>query len=99
MASPWDLLIHKKRVYIAMAGHNQVWTFDPVKNTVSIYAGDAYEDLRDGPLKTGKDLARFAQPSGLATDGKRLYVADSETSSIRSVPLFGDPGTVITVVG
>jgi DNA-binding beta-propeller fold protein YncE len=41
----------------------------------------------------------FAQPSGLATDGKRLYVADSETSSIRSVPLAGNPGTVATIVG
>jgi hypothetical protein len=42
--------------------------------------------------------ASLAQPSGLACDGKVLFVADSEGSSIRAVPL--DPtGQVTTVVG
>jgi DNA-binding beta-propeller fold protein YncE len=95
IASPWDVLMHNKRLYIAMAGTNQLWSYDPVKDTVGVYAGDANEDIRDGPVKT----ARFAQPSGLATNGKRLYCADSETSSIRSVPLFGAPGNVETIVG
>src|SRR5262249_22267762 len=39
-----------------------------------------------------------AQPSGLATDGKRLYVADSEVSAVRSVGLNGDDD-VKTLVG
>jgi thiol-disulfide isomerase/thioredoxin len=95
LASPWDLLLHNKRIYIAMAGHNNLWTFDPIKDTVATYAGDGVENIKDGPIKS----ARFAQPSGLATDGKRLYSADSETSSIRSVPLFGAPGNVSTLVG
>ncbi len=95
IASPWDILLHNKRLYIAMAGTNQLWSYDPAKDTIGVYAGDAYEDIRDGPLKT----ARFAQPSGLATDGKRLYSADSETSSIRSVPLYGATGNVSTIVG
>ena len=43
-------------------------------------------------------FASFAQPSGLAGDGAWLYVADSEGSSIRAVPL--DPrAEVRTVVG
>jgi DNA-binding beta-propeller fold protein YncE len=42
--------------------------------------------------------ANFAQPSGLTTDGTNLYVADSETSSVRVVPLSGQ-GTVKTLVG
>ena len=95
LASPWDILLHNKRIYIAMAGHNNIWTFDLVKDTVATYAGDGDENIKDGTLKT----AKFAQPSGLATDGKRLFVADSETSSIRSVPLFGTPGNVSTIVG
>jgi DNA-binding beta-propeller fold protein YncE len=95
MGSPWDLLWVNKRVYIAMAGHNQIWTFDPAKDTVSVYAGNGQEDLKDGSLAK----AAFAQSSGLATDGKRLYVADSETSSIRSVPLLGGLGNVTTIVG
>jgi DNA-binding beta-propeller fold protein YncE len=95
MASPWDVLWHNKRLYIAMAGHNQIWTFDPGKNLVSVYAGDGYEELKDGRLID----AKFAQPSGLATNGKRLFVADSETSSIRSLPLAGNLGGVNTIVG
>lgn len=95
MASPWDLLLHNKRLYIAIAGHNQIWTFDPAKETLSIYAGNGKEFLTDGPVAK----AAFAQPSGLATDGKRLFVADSETSSIRIVPLVGATGSVTTIVG
>ncbi len=96
LASPWDILLHNKRIYIAMAGHNNIWTYDLVKDTVATYAGTGNEDIKDGPIKT----ANFAQPSGLATDGKRLYTADSETSSIRSVPLYGrSRANVATIVG
>lgn len=95
LSSPWDILIHNKRMYIAMAGQNQLWTWDMTKDIVSIYAGTGWEDLTDGPLAK----ANFAQPSGLATDGKRLFVADCETSSIRSVPFVGGQGFVGTIVG
>ena len=40
----------------------------------------------------------FAQPSGLASDGTHLYVADSEGSAIRKLPLVGE-GRVETLVG
>lgn len=92
--SPWDLCIVGNEMYIAMAGHHQIWVMDLAKGTVRNYAGDGAETLRDGQLLR----ARFAQPSGLATDGKTLYVADSETSSVRAVPL-GGKGQVATVVG
>src|SRR5947209_6739254 len=42
--------------------------------------------------------ASFAQPSGLTSDGKTLYVADSESSTVRALPLKGG-GEVKTVVG
>src|SRR5439155_22186317 len=42
--------------------------------------------------------AQFAQPSGLASDGTTLYVADSEVSGIRAVPMNGK-GRVKTIVG
>lgn len=95
LSSPWDILLHNKRMYIAMAGQNQLWTWDMTKDIVSIYAGTGWEDLTDGPLAK----ANFAQPSGLTTDGKRLFVADCETSSIRSVPFVGGAGAVTTIVG
>jgi len=95
LCSPWDLLLHNKRIYIAISGNHQIWVYDPVAGRVAQYAGSGNEDIIDGPLLN----ASFAQPSGLATDGKRLYVADSETSSIRSVPLIGVPSnTVVTTV-
>src|SRR5207249_833674 len=40
----------------------------------------------------------FAQPSGLTSDGKTLYVADSEVSAVRAVPLDSE-GEVSTIVG
>ncbi|MCS7045597.1 MAG: thioredoxin-like domain-containing protein, partial [Gemmataceae bacterium] len=92
--SPWDLLLHGGKIYIAMAGHHQIWTYDPVRQRVDPFAGNGREDLEDGPLPQSS----FAQPSGLASDGKYLFVADSEISAIRAVPLDGK-GEVKTIVG
>jgi DNA-binding beta-propeller fold protein YncE len=92
--SPWDLLLCGRKLYIAMAGHHQIWTLDLANSVVAPFAGNGAEDLADGrPAE-----ASFAQPSGLASDGKSLYVADSEISAIRAVPLNGQ-GDVRTIVG
>jgi thiol-disulfide isomerase/thioredoxin len=93
--SPWDLLLVDRKIYIAMAGHHMIWTFDLAKDRVDAYAGNGQEAVVDGSLAD----SAFAQPSGLATDGKRLFVADSESSSIRAMPLVGNKGVVTTVVG
>jgi sugar lactone lactonase YvrE len=77
-----------------MAGHHQIWVMDLAKATVSRYAGSGAENIKDGGLAD----ACFAQPSGLASDGGTLYVADSEVSAIRAVPL-DDAGDVRTIVG
>ncbi|HYT87113.1 MAG TPA: thioredoxin-like domain-containing protein [Gemmataceae bacterium] len=92
--SPWDLYLHKGKLFIAMAGHHQIWAMDTATRRLDPYAGSGREDLVDGPLGS----SAFAQPSGLTSDGKNLYVADSEISAIRSVPLAGR-GQVKTVVG
>ncbi len=92
--SPWDLLPHKDRLFIAMAGHHQIWIFDPAKDTVVPFAGTGHENIRDGTLLT----SCFAQPSGLASDGKTLWVADSEVSAVRAIGL-NDDGEVKTLVG
>ncbi len=91
--SPWDLLLVDKKLYIAMAGHHQIWALDFAADKIGAYAGNGREDLEDGTLA----LSSFAQPSGLASDGKSLFVADSEISAIRSVPLA--KGLVTTIVG
>jgi DNA-binding beta-propeller fold protein YncE len=83
--SPWDLLLHGGTLYIALAGHHQIWTLDLAKNELAPYAGNGREDIVDGTLGGSS----FAQPSGLTSDGKTLYVADSEVSAIRAVGLDG----------
>jgi thiol-disulfide isomerase/thioredoxin len=92
--SPWDLLLHGDQLHVAMAGHHQLWVMDLKTDRVSRFAGNGREDLIDGP----PTRSSFAQPSGLATDGKTLWVADSEVSAIRAVPLDG-VGEVTTLVG
>jgi sugar lactone lactonase YvrE/thiol-disulfide isomerase/thioredoxin len=100
--SPWDLCLHKDTLYIAMAGPHQIWHM-PLRGTeIGPYAGNGREDIVDGPLQPREPYEQgfcsFAQPSGLASDGTWLYVADSEGSSIRSVPL--PPGRQVrTLVG
>jgi thiol-disulfide isomerase/thioredoxin len=92
--SPWDLYLHGHKLFIAMAGHHQIWSMDLEKGTLLPFAGTGREDLEDGPLP----FSCFAQPSGLASDGTTLYVADSEISAVRALPLDGR-GTVKTLVG
>ena len=92
--SPWALYLDGDRLFIAMAGLHQIWTMNLKEKTVEPYAGDGREDIKDGPLFA----ARFAQLSGLASDGKYLYVADPEVSAIRRVPMNGT-GRVQTLVG
>lgn len=92
--SPWDLWLDDELLFIAMAGSHQIWTLDLAKGMVQAYAGDGRENIKDGPLFA----ARFAQPSGLTSDGENLYVADCEVSAIRQVPMNGE-GRVKTLVG
>ncbi|MGD8450740.1 MAG: redoxin domain-containing protein [Phycisphaerae bacterium] len=92
--SPWDLARVGDRLYIAMAGTHQIWVCDLDTARVAVFAGSGREDGTDGPNRD----AAFAQPSGLATDGRRLFVADSEISTIRAVELSNN-GSTSTVAG
>lgn len=102
LSSPWDLGICGDFLYIAMAGPHQIWRMRLDESAIGPYAGNGREDIVDGPLLPREPYAlgyaSFAQPSGLASDGTWLYVADSEGSSIRAVPL-APKKEVKTVVG
>jgi DNA-binding beta-propeller fold protein YncE len=91
--SPWDLCLVGNTLYVAMAGHHQIWALDLARNRLEPFTGNGAENIRDGP----PERASFAQPSGLASDGTTLYVADSEVSAVRAVSLAG--AEVRTVVG
>jgi DNA-binding beta-propeller fold protein YncE len=93
LASPWDLASFGGEIWIAMAGSHQVWSYDPGSDRLSCRLGSGREDIVDGAPAE----AALAQPSGLATDERKLFVADAETSAVRVY----DPraGRVSTLVG
>ncbi|MEW6580643.1 MAG: thioredoxin-like domain-containing protein [Chloroflexota bacterium] len=94
LSSPWDVVAHTGKVYIAMAGPHQLWVYDSASGEVGPYAGTGREALLDGPLRQ----SAMNQPSGIDTDGNVLYFADPEASAIRTADL--DPnGEVRTIVG
>jgi thiol-disulfide isomerase/thioredoxin len=91
LSSPWDVAWWQDRVWVAMAGIHQLWTFDPRTGEVEVAAGTTNEGLLDGPLAE----AWHAQTSGFAPTADRLWLVDSETSSLRYV----EDGRVHTAVG
>ncbi len=94
LSSPWDLVLEKGILYIAMAGSHQVWAMNLHYGEIGPYAGSSQEGRIDGPLMN----AALAQPSGITSDGTNLYIADSEVSAIRAVSL-NPRGHVSTIVG
>ncbi|HET7921817.1 MAG TPA: thioredoxin-like domain-containing protein [Gammaproteobacteria bacterium] len=92
--TPWAVLWHDGVLYIGMAGQHQIWRYVPDKDRLKLYAGSGREGVDDGARLD----ASFAQSSGLATDGKYLYVADPEASAVRRVG-FGDDARVTTLIG
>ena len=89
--SPWDLELWDGRVAIAMAGPHQLWILDLEKDDIGVLAGSGAEGLTDGPAQT----AAMAQPSGLASDGERLWFVDAETSSLRYLDRSGRLSTLV----
>jgi thiol-disulfide isomerase/thioredoxin len=81
--SPWDLVKLGNKLFIAMAGCHQIWELDLDTNFVKVFAGRGAESCFDAELCE----SAFAQPSGITTNGKELYIADSEVSSIRGINL------------
>lgn len=89
LSTPWDVALHDGEAVVAMAGTHQLHALSGGR--VRVLAGTTGEGLRDGDALS----AYLAQPSGLASDGVRLWFADSETSALR----FFSDGSVTTAVG
>ncbi|XP_022097683.1 NHL repeat-containing protein 2-like [Acanthaster planci] len=112
LSSPWDVCLggpDDSILFIAMAGSHQIWglflrdskwlkNVDHKAQVCMLYAGSGKEENRNNayPRKAG-----FAQPSGLVNPHVEylncMFVADSESSSIRGVSL--KDGAVRGVVG
>ena len=97
LSSPWDVLFADGDLYIAMAGTHQIWRMDLAADRLALFAGS--DRWREARADGARLESAFAQPSGLASDGKTLYVADSESNIIRRVDLAGADGEVRTLVG
>lgn len=93
LRSPWAVAFTGGLLYVALAGSHQIAVLDPERGTIAPFAGNGEERRVDG---AGPD-ASFAQPSGLTTDGKTLWVADAESSSIRAITIA--TRAVRTIVG
>ncbi len=85
--SPWDVTLLERDagplLLVAMAGPHQIWMIDLERSLAFRYAGSGREARLDGSV----DDAAFAQPSGLALDGRSLFVADAESNIIRRIEL------------
>ncbi|MBC5795293.1 redoxin domain-containing protein [Sphaerospermopsis sp. LEGE 00249] len=92
--SPWDLVKVGNSLFITMSGNHQIWEMNLLTNTIHSYAGSGAEGCVDGNFQE----CAFAQPSGITTNGEELFIADSETSSIRGVEI-SENGKVRTICG
>lgn len=89
MSSPWDVVaINRDTLLIAMAGTHQIWALNLKTNRGFNFSGTG----REGNFNHKHDLklCEWAQPSGLSlgiiSNSKiELYIADSESSAIRSI--------------
>jgi thiol-disulfide isomerase/thioredoxin len=90
--SPWDIALKgTDGIVIAMAGHHQLWKLDVNTLQAEAIAGTGGENIVDGPSLQ----AKLAQPSGITSDGKVFYFADSEVSALRKL----ENDSVKTLIG
>jgi thiol-disulfide isomerase/thioredoxin len=83
LSSPWDVAFGDGVLFISMAGMHQIWSLLFERNVVGPIIGSGREGLLDASFAE----AELAQPSGLVYRDRRLYFADSESSSIRAADL------------
>ena len=90
---PWGLSGSNDKLYIAMAGCNQIWEYELGNARLRFIAGTGDLGIADGPGRN----ALFAQPADVALVQQSLYVVDSATSAVRAIQL--QQNTVQTLVG
>ena len=93
MSAPTAVTGAGEKVYFTLAGQNQVWQLDLIKNRLSVLAGSGQLGMTDGDGLT----ASFAQPSGISLIGQQLVICDSASSSLRMLRLLDN--NVSTLIG
>lgn len=105
LSSPWDVEVSNGTLYVAMAGTHQIWSLDlPARGQKKafpkpwrVFSGSGREMEKNA---TDGRQAGWAQPSHLsaAADGM-LFVADSESSSVRAVDTSDGSHPTRTIAG
>ena len=91
---PNGIVLVGRALYITDTGNNVVRRLSLEDGAVTVTAGSPLEGgYRDGLGRA----ARFNGPTGLSTDGERLYVADTENHVIRQIEI--STGRVTTLAG
>lgn len=90
---PMAVVGDNERLYLALAGSNQLWEYEIGNRRMRFLAGNGNLGIGDGATHN----AVFAQPSGLALVQQTLYVVDAASSAVRAVQL--SHGMVQTLVG
>ncbi len=80
-------------LFISDSGNNQIRRVNIDSKQVTSIAGNFKEGKKDGVKKD----AAFHYPTGIATDGQNLYIADSNNSMIRKLDISS--GQVTTIAG
>ncbi|MDB5036119.1 MAG: von Willebrand factor type domain protein [Chlorobi bacterium] len=95
LSTPSSVVALGDLVYLAEEGGNRVRKIDLSVGIVSTVAGTSQAGLGgDGNQATS---ARLFNPTGIALDGNRLYIADQTNQRIRKVDL--GTGVITTVAG
>ncbi|HEX5755035.1 MAG TPA: hypothetical protein VFY12_01605, partial [Arenimonas sp.] len=90
---PWDVAGGKDRLFVTLAGCNQIWDYDLKQKKLHCLAGSGELGIADGPART----SLLAHPAGLALVEQNLYFADSASSAVRVAHLANN--AVETLVG
>jgi hypothetical protein len=80
---PTGLAADEQRIYIADSYNHKIKVLDPGEGEVVTLAGTGEAGAADGALAA----ATFYEPEGLALDGDRLYVADTNSHAVRVIDL------------
>ncbi len=84
LSAPMDVVAQNDKIYISLAGQNQITQLDLGRGKLSVLAGSGEFGMDEGEAQR----ASFAQPGGLAIFGQQLVVADAASSSIRVIRLL-----------
>ena len=89
---PGKLLAADGKIYVSDSGHNQIRVIS-LEGRILQTIGSGQAGFKDGSFSE----AAFSLPQGLAYDGKRLYVADTNNHAVRAIDL--EHQTVSTLAG